>query len=83
LEGTGLLPFEKFTSLEHTSNQGIDVIATFQETEDSQLRILEPIEFEWNYENFIRHGHNPKQTSVIICWEVENPEKLQQINKYT
>lgn len=83
LEGAGLLPFERFTSLEHTANQGIDVIATFQESEDSQLRIMEPIEFESSYENFIRHGHNPKQTSVIICWEVESPKKLQQINQYT
>jgi len=83
LEGAGLLPFERFTSLEHTANQGIDVIATFQEAEDSQLRIMEPIEFEATYESFIRHGHNPKQTSVVICWEIENPRKLKQINNCT
>lgn len=83
LEGRGLLPFERFTTLEHTANQGIDVIATFQETEESQLRIMEPVEFEATYERFLRHAHNPKQTSLVICWEVEKPNKLQQLNPYT
>lgn len=83
LEGANLLPFERFSSFEHTANQGIDVIATFQEFEDSQLRILEPVEFEVKYENFLKHGHNPKQTSLIICWEVERPKTLQPINSYT
>ena len=83
LEGGGLLPFERFTTLEHTANQGIDVIATFQESEESPLRIMEPIEFEAKYENFLRHAHNPKQTSLVICWEVERPKALQQLNPYT
>ncbi|MFZ2147699.1 MAG: hypothetical protein WAV28_10820 [Sedimentisphaerales bacterium] len=83
LEGAGLLPFEKFSSLEHTGNQGIDVIATFQVSDVSQLRIMEPVEFEATYENFIRHMHNPKQTALIICWEVEKPKSLEQLNPYT
>jgi len=80
LEGAGLVPFARFTSLEHTGSSGIDVIATFQETEDSQLKIMEAVEFEHAFENFILHGHNPKQTSLVICWEVRNQEKLQKIS---
>ena len=83
LEGGELLPFERFTTLEHTANQGIDVIATFQESEESPLRIMEPIEFEVKYENFLRHAHNPKQTSLVICWEVERPKALKRLNPYT
>ena len=82
LEGAGLVPFARFTSLEHTSRYGIDVIATFQETEDSQLKIMEAVEFEHVFENYLVHGHNPKQTSLVICWTVRNPDKLQKIGEW-
>jgi inhibitor of KinA sporulation pathway (predicted exonuclease) len=69
-------------SLEHTSQSGIDVIATFQETEDSQLRIMEAVEFEYRFENYLAHEHNPKQTSLIICWEIRDNSKLQRVCDY-
>lgn len=85
LEGLNFLPFEQFTSWEHTAKKGIDVIASYQESEDSQLHIMVPIEFEVTYEEkkFLeQHGHNPKQTSVIICWKVEKPKTLRQISRH-
>lgn len=82
LEGRGLLPFEAFTSLEHTAKNGIDVIANYQITEDSQLHLMEAVEFEHCYENFLAHGHNPRQTSLIVCWEIQKPEKLHQVDDW-
>lgn len=77
LEGAGLVPFARFTSLEWTGYSGNEAIANFQETVDSQLKILEAVEFEYAFEDFISHGHNPKETSLVICWEVRNPEHYQ------
>ncbi len=51
LEALERTPFGQFLSLEHTNQRGIDVIATFQESEDSQLRIMEAVEFEYRFEN--------------------------------
>ena len=82
LEGADLIPFHRFNSLEHTAQSGIDVIATFQETEDSQLKIMEAVEFELAFENFIAHGHNPKQTSLVVCWEIRYPERTQKVNDW-
>jgi hypothetical protein len=82
LEATRSVPFAQFISLEHTAQSGIDVIATFQESEDSQLRIMEAVEFEHVFENFHSHGHNPKQTSLVICWTIRDPSKVQKINDY-
>ncbi len=82
LEALGRTPFVQFVSLEHTSQSGIDVIATFQESEDSQLRIMEAVEFEYRFENYLAHGHNPKQTSLIICWEIRDNSKLHKICDY-
>ena len=82
LEALERTPFGQFLSLEHTNQRGIDVIATFQESEDSQLRIMEAVEFEYRFENYLAHGHNPKQTSVVICWEVRDSAKLQKLSEY-
>jgi len=77
LEGAGLVPFARFTSLEWTGYSGNEAIVNFQETEDSQPKNLEAVEFEYDFEDFISHGHNPKETSLVICWEVRNPEHCQ------
>lgn len=82
LEALGLVPFAKFISLEHTNRAGIDVVATYQVDEESQLKINEAVEFEYAFENYIAHGHNPKQTSMIICWTISKPDKLKKINEY-
>lgn len=82
LESLGLLPFSKFITLEHTSHAGIDVIATYLIDEQSTIKQFESIEFEFSFSNFIKHGHNPKQTSMIICWVVDKPRDLQKINEH-
>jgi len=82
LESFQILPFAKFITLEHTAQSGIDVIATYQIDEQSTLNQFVSIEFEYAFGNFIRHGHNPKQTSMIICWTVDKPKELQKINEY-
>ncbi len=83
LESKKLLPFEKFISLEHTSHAGIDVIATYQIDDESSINQFVSIEFEYQFSNFLKHGHNPKQTSLIICWEIDKPKVLTKINEYT
>lgn len=82
LEALGLLPFAKFITLEHTAHSGIDVIATYLIDEQSTIKQYEAIEFEFAFSNFNKHGHNPKQTSMIICWTVDKPKDLQKINEY-
>jgi hypothetical protein len=82
LESNQILPFAKFVTLEHTAQAGIDVIATYQIDEQSTMNQFVSIEFEFAFSNFIKHGHNPKQTSMIICWEVDKPKELQKINEY-
>jgi len=83
LEGAGVLPFAQFLSLEHTNKSGIDVIADFQEEEDSQLQIAAAVEFEHTYENFLAHAHNARQTSMVVCWKVRNPANLHALNDWS
>lgn len=82
LESHQILPFAKFITLEHTAQAGIDVIASYQIDEQSTVNQFVSIEFEYAFSNFIKHGHNPKQTSMIICWLVDKPKELQKINEY-
>ncbi|NOZ64405.1 MAG: hypothetical protein GXO71_05685 [Caldiserica bacterium] len=82
LEALGKLPFENFITWEHTKKDGIDVIASFQIDDESSLENFVPVEFEATFENFINHGHNPKQTKCIICWEINNKSALRKINDY-
>jgi hypothetical protein len=82
LESLRILPFEKFITLEHTNQAGIDIIATYQIDEQSSINQFVSIEFEFVFSNFIKHGHNPKQTSMIICWSVDKTKDLQKINEY-
>lgn len=82
LEALGVLPFAKFITLEHTKKSGIDVIAAYQIDEQSAVNQFASIEFEYMFGNFIKHQHNPKQTSMIICWSVDRPRELDRINEY-
>jgi len=82
LEALGKLPFENFITWEHTKKDGIDVIASFQIDDESSLENFVPIEFEATFENFINHGHNPKQTKCIICWKIDNKAELRKIKDY-
>jgi hypothetical protein len=82
LEALGKLPFENFITWEHTKKDGIDVIASFQIDDESSLENFVPVEFEATFENYINHGHNPKQTKCIICWEINNKAVLRKIKDY-
>ncbi len=82
LEALDLLPFAKFVTWEHTNKDGIDVIASFQIDDESASENFVPVEFEYSFENFMSHGHNPKQTKCTICWMIQNPSILRKINEY-
>lgn len=82
LESLELLPFAKFITLEHTAQSGIDIIATYQIDEQSTINQFVSIEFEYAFSNFVKHGHNPKQTSMIVCWQVDKLKDLQKINDF-
>ncbi len=85
LEALGALPFEKFVTLEHTANKGIDTIVNYQVDGMSEPNEFVACEIESKFENFERHGHYPGQSSIIICWEVEHPNvnHLEKLNEYT
>jgi hypothetical protein len=82
LESLQLLPFAKFITWEHTKKDGIDVIATYQLDDESSLVNYITVEFEYRFENFIDHKHNPKQTHCIFCWIVETPSNLRKVKDY-
>lgn len=77
LEALEALPFDFFETLEHTNLEGIDVLANVRLEKDGHTQKLIPIEVEDSFENYIPHGHNPNQTEMIICWEVEDPDSLE------
>jgi hypothetical protein len=77
LEALRALPFDFFETLEHTNLEGIDVLANVRAEKDGQTQYFVPIEVEDIFEEYIPHGHNPKQTAMIICWEIEDPEVLE------
>jgi hypothetical protein len=82
LEALDMLPFAKFITWEHTKQEGIDVIASFQIDDESSLENFVPVEFEFKFENYILHGHNPKQTACIVCWTTEKAKKLRKVSEY-
>lgn len=84
LEALDALPFEEYTTLEHTANKGIDTIVNFQEDELSERHEYVACEIESKFENFERHGHFPGQVRLVLCWEIEHPNvnHLNQIDDY-
>lgn len=74
LEGANAIPLPYFETLEHTSIEGIDVIANLRLRPDGDTQQMVPLEIEDAYEEFFEHGHNPNQTGGIICWTIEDPD---------
>jgi hypothetical protein len=74
LEGAGAIPIARFESLEHTTLEGIDIIANLRLRADSDTQLLIPVEVEDTFEEFFEHGHNPNQTGAIICWRIDDSE---------
>lgn len=73
LEKSNKLPFYKFESFEF-SPKGIDCIAKYKITQDDVIRTL-PVEFEYQYKNFILHGHPTNHCEIVICWDLGmNPD---------
>jgi hypothetical protein len=33
--------------------------------------MLAPVEFEYVFENFLRHEHPESQVSILVCWDFE------------
>jgi len=77
LEALQGMPFDFFETLEHTNLEGIDIIANVREDADGHTHKLIPIEVECFFENYIPHSHNPRQTEMIICWQIEDSELLE------
>ena len=76
LEGMKVLPFHYFRTLEHTAQEGIDIIAEYQETEYSEKKMFQSVEIEHILENYLQHDHVPEQTSVIIAWDSRKLDDL-------
>ena len=73
LEALGALPFECEVQ-EYTSREGIDALGNFRFRRDAAYSIAAPIEFEFRFENFLAHEHSPEQTSLIVCWDIDDPD---------
>lgn len=72
LEALEALPLASFHLLEYTPQTGIDALADLQITETSMMQKLAPIELEFHFESFIRHGHPIEQVALIVCWDFHN-----------
>lgn len=68
LEGMGAIPMQSFRLREFASNEGIDSLADFEVREGDVVQTLAPVEFEFTFINFERHGHSHRQVRLIICW---------------
>lgn len=70
LEGRGALPFHLFTLLEYTPQQGIDAISNVRVFAEEQDDLLEPLECEYTFANFLAHEHPLEHVRYVICWSV-------------
>ena len=68
LEAIGGIPMPLFRLLEYTPRQGIDALGDFQLSQEAAPERLAPIEIEFYFENFLRHGHAIEQVRLIVCW---------------
>lgn len=72
MESLGGLPFQEFTTLEHTGWEGIDLLVDFQEKSDGELKRCVSVEVERDFSSFESHGHAATQTDYVICWNMNN-----------
>jgi len=79
LESLNALPFKRFQTLGHAGT-GPDLIAHFQEDEQSNPDRYTSIEVENRFYNYTIHGHKPSQYPRVICWEIGKTPKVP-INK--
>ena len=69
LEVLGGLPLPTFQILEYTPRKGIDALGDFQVDRSASVDRHAPIEIEYYFENFLKHGHAVQQVRLIICWK--------------
>ncbi len=70
LEALGALPFY-CTVLEYTPKPGIDAIGHFRMSSDAITEQFAPIEFEYEFQSFVTHGHPQGSTKLVVCWAAD------------
>lgn len=75
LEALRALPFKTFTTLAY-SGQGADLVAHFQEDENTEPERYATMEIEHRFYNFKAHGHPIAAYPTVLCWEVAQKPKL-------
>jgi hypothetical protein len=85
LEVLGGIPFPKFTTIAWAGADGIDAIADIQFELSSPVRHLQPIEYEFKFENFLLHQHPHEHVELVACWypsELLSPTEKPWMFKY-
>ena len=75
LEGCDGLPFDHYQTRSWTSQKGLDAIADFRLVLGERTNEFESVEFEYVFDNYIRHGHEPEHTKLIVCWSVGDDDR--------
>ncbi len=70
LEARQALPFY-CRVLEYTPKSGIDAIGEFALADGGLREMYAPIEFEHEFESFVKHGHPVNHTKLIVCWSAD------------
>lgn len=70
LEGLKGLPFEHFRTLQYPGyRKGIDLLVEIQEEPESEKQLCVYSELERFFSTFLKHKHDPRQMSLVICWK--------------
>jgi hypothetical protein len=77
LEDNPALPLNHLKVWEHTAKTGIDAIVDLQVKPGDEIDHLATMEIEFQFSNFIAHGHPPELTKYVLCWKVDNPTPSQ------
>lgn len=76
LEGMGALPLSRYDSLAWAGHEGIDAIVDLQFAPDQPVMYFSPVEYEFLFENFIKHGHPVQHVRLIVCWDDKDDPRL-------
>jgi hypothetical protein len=82
LEVLNALPFANFQTLAYVgAKRGPDLLANFQEDNESEMMRCAAIEVELNFYNYKAHGHLPSQYPKIICWDIPTSGRKARLTK--
>jgi hypothetical protein len=70
LEAMSGLPFHYFRLLEYTPREGIDAIVNIRIAPEEQDDVLEPLECEYSFDNFLLHEHPLEHVRYVVCWTI-------------